>query len=414
MECPTNNDPTFDGRPRIKRTTGIPKSFLKTIEKPTALLHDGIADDTKQPTGVMVNSEGQWVVAEPDQAAWDKYQAQAKVSAAAQNAAVQGNKRLKDQGLECTIDKRLFVDPTKTPCCQMTYCRECIQNALLDNDLRCPQCSAHNVPIDDLVPDEEVAAKVRRYEEESNDLEGQGGEPKTSFTKGAENELRKLHESSPSKSPAIKPKPPRSQPPGEKPSKKRAADSPLESDRKVQGPNNIKTSSTNLAQPKIQRNQSNSNEINDKQPSANGINDMERFPLNPPPFPNMNSFIGGGIGIPMSTNLQNPMMMPTTQFVNNQWGNMWGVGHPQNMTLGASPFQNGAMYNCGVAQQVPYDRQAKNYPGVNGIVGTNQFANQQRLNNEEESAYFRKPVNPNRQYNRRNWNQNRPADYREI
>ncbi|KAK3064604.1 Protein mpe1, partial [Teratosphaeriaceae sp. CCFEE 6253] len=27
--CPTNNDPTFDGRPKFRRTTGIPRSMLK-------------------------------------------------------------------------------------------------------------------------------------------------------------------------------------------------------------------------------------------------------------------------------------------------------------------------------------------------------------------------------------------------
>ena len=165
-ECPTNDDPTFDGRPRIKRTTGIPKSFLKTVEKPIATVNDGTFEDSKQPSGVMVNSEGEWVVAEPDQATWDRYQAQAKTSVAAQNVATRNTKELQDKGLECQIDKRLFVEPTRTPCCGATFCHECIQNALLDNDLRCPQCSTDNVPIDDLKPDTEMIAKVQQYEQD--------------------------------------------------------------------------------------------------------------------------------------------------------------------------------------------------------------------------------------------------------
>lgn len=57
QDCPTNNDRDFDNRPRIKRTTGIPKSFLKAVENPTTgqLGH-----------GVMVTPEGGYVVAQPD------------------------------------------------------------------------------------------------------------------------------------------------------------------------------------------------------------------------------------------------------------------------------------------------------------------------------------------------------------
>lgn len=164
--CPTNDDPSFDGRPRVKRTTGIPRSFLKTIERPTALTNDSAWEESKQPSGVMVNAEGDWVIAEPDQASWDNYQAKAKASAAAREAAALGSKELQQRGLECSIDKRLFVEPTKTPCCQTTYCLECITNALLENDLCCPNCSADNILIDNLEQDNEMGFKVRNYEKE--------------------------------------------------------------------------------------------------------------------------------------------------------------------------------------------------------------------------------------------------------
>jgi protein MPE1 len=64
-ECPTNDDPNYENKPRIKRTTGIPRSFLKTVDKQTALSGDG-SEDSKPPSGVMVNAEGQFVIAEPD------------------------------------------------------------------------------------------------------------------------------------------------------------------------------------------------------------------------------------------------------------------------------------------------------------------------------------------------------------
>jgi protein MPE1 len=45
----------LDGKPRIKRTTGIPKSFLQTV--------DASADNQ---TGLMVAADGSFVVARPD------------------------------------------------------------------------------------------------------------------------------------------------------------------------------------------------------------------------------------------------------------------------------------------------------------------------------------------------------------
>lgn len=57
QDCPTNNDREFDNRPRIKRTTGIPRSFLKAVESPVA---------SQLGHGVMVTPEGGYVVAQPD------------------------------------------------------------------------------------------------------------------------------------------------------------------------------------------------------------------------------------------------------------------------------------------------------------------------------------------------------------
>ena len=57
QDCPTNNDREWDNKPRIKRTTGIPRSFLKTVEQPT---------DGSLAQGVMVTPEGGYVIAQPD------------------------------------------------------------------------------------------------------------------------------------------------------------------------------------------------------------------------------------------------------------------------------------------------------------------------------------------------------------
>ncbi|KAB8346365.1 hypothetical protein FH972_023407 [Carpinus fangiana] len=164
--CPTNNDPSWEGRPRVKRTTGIPKSQLKTIEKPKSLTNDGLTDDARQPSGVMVNAEGEYVVAVPDQKSWEQYQTKAQASAEQAQANTAGSKELEERGLQCPIDKRLFVDPVKTPCCGTTYCNECIDNALANSDLVCPGCSTADVLIDDVIPDVDMVGKIKAYEEE--------------------------------------------------------------------------------------------------------------------------------------------------------------------------------------------------------------------------------------------------------
>jgi protein MPE1 len=57
QDCPTNSDREFDNKPRIKRTTGIPRSFLKAVENP---------NKGEITQGVMVTPEGGYVVAQPD------------------------------------------------------------------------------------------------------------------------------------------------------------------------------------------------------------------------------------------------------------------------------------------------------------------------------------------------------------
>lgn len=57
QECPTNQDPDWDNKPRFKRTTGIPRSMLKTVEAPT---------DEQRQAGVMITADGTYVVAQVD------------------------------------------------------------------------------------------------------------------------------------------------------------------------------------------------------------------------------------------------------------------------------------------------------------------------------------------------------------
>lgn len=156
--CPTNDDPDFKPVARAKRTTGIPRSFLKTVDKPPEGEEDG--------RGVMLNADGEYVQVMTDTKTWEKFQEKANASKAQAANADAANKELEERGLVCPIDKRMYVDPVKTPCCGKTYCHDCIENALADGDLVCPNCSTDGVLIDDLVADEDMVGKIRAYETE--------------------------------------------------------------------------------------------------------------------------------------------------------------------------------------------------------------------------------------------------------
>lgn len=150
QECPTNDDREFDNRPRFKRTTGIPKSMLKTVEQPT---------DEAQQAGVMVTSDGSYVIAQVDSETWKKNRARAKPlseSDVYQTVPTDGS-------LACPLCSRLLRDAVITPCCSTRYCEECIQTHLLEHDFTCAECEKRIPDLERLKPDEETRNKVREY-----------------------------------------------------------------------------------------------------------------------------------------------------------------------------------------------------------------------------------------------------------
>src|ERR1700733_7822320 len=66
--CPTNDDPNFEGRTRIKRTTGIPRSMLRTVEQ-----SEINQLDEAQRQNLMLDSDGRHVLAKTDDATWAKH-----------------------------------------------------------------------------------------------------------------------------------------------------------------------------------------------------------------------------------------------------------------------------------------------------------------------------------------------------
>ncbi|KAK6992168.1 DWNN domain-containing protein [Favolaschia claudopus] len=172
QDCPTNNDRDFDHRPRIKRTTGIPRSMLKAVENPNA---------AELGQGVMVTPDGGFVVAQPDSASWQKQLSTRKGLTVAEVR----ERTTNDPALVCPTDHKLFRDAVKTPCCGTHYCEECVQTHLLERDFICPNCSKKIASLDKLIVDKPMRTKVLDYIENAIEESKKDGGDEDSAAAGA-------------------------------------------------------------------------------------------------------------------------------------------------------------------------------------------------------------------------------------
>ncbi|CAE6428379.1 unnamed protein product [Rhizoctonia solani] len=147
-DCPTNDDRDWDNRPRVKRTTGIPRSFLKTVEQ---------TSDGPLGSGVMVTPDGGFVVAQPDSVAWQKQRVRPK--ALTSSEIYQNPAPATHASLACPICERLTKNAVRTPCCKQTFCEECIQTHLLERDFVC-RCGKKIASFDRLEVDEKRRERV--------------------------------------------------------------------------------------------------------------------------------------------------------------------------------------------------------------------------------------------------------------
>lgn len=452
--CPTNDDPEFDNRPRVKRTTGIPRSFLRTVDKSVALAQNG-DDESKRPSGIMVNAEGEFVVAEPDKASWEQFQAKAKSSASAAKAIAMGDKEVQERGLACPIDKKMFIEPMKTPCCQKTYCNDCITNALIESDFVCPNCNADSVLIDDLKPDDEAVKKINEYLKEKTEPKSPAAATPTaaaasspaSVAKDAAQDKAEDKTESPqqdsqkqadekkaaSKSPtpaAAKSSPKGPSTPAQATPPKPAAAAPAQAQAQAQA--HAATESAPSA------------DANAKKRPADDLLENPKIPKAPKAMQRQQeqqqqqqqAMMNGGFGMPMNPmmgfggfggmnmNIGNfPMGMPNMGNMNMGMPMMNGM-NPMVGMPGFNPMQGGFGPDMGGNAMFNGNFNNMNGGGMPGMQGAGFGGpmngggyNNQRHNftqpSTDDDAYFRRPVNPHRHQSRQR-RVPRPSDYREL
>ncbi|KAG6024051.1 hypothetical protein E4U40_003604 [Claviceps sp. LM458 group G5] len=467
--CPTNDDPVFDNRPRVKRTTGIPRSFLQKVDK-SVILAQTDGDEAKRPSGIMVNADGDFVIAEPDKASWEQYQAKTKSSTANKEAQAE-DKEVEERGLQCSIDKKMLIEPMKAPCCQKTFCNDCITNALIESDFVCPACQEEGVLIDDLQADDEASKKIQEYlkeketaksppansppaiqadsvndletstdvkadeADEADDAQEKQEDAEVSSTTSQSATIRSpVTEKAKAKSPSASPTRSETAQAGQSSdalvptSKKRAADDALENPKIPKGPKAMQThpsGSSGNANPILNGNMNSMNGMLNGMPDMGGMSSMM---FNGMGMPNMMSMPGMnmGMGMPM---MGMPMMgMSGFGNMNGGFGGMnggmnggWdmsGMGSMNGMQGMQSMQSNMGMgSHMGMAGNMGMSANTTNMNGgMNGFQQNgatfSQFSSQGGGGGGDDEAYFRKPVNPHRHQNKQR--RVRPSDYREL
>ncbi|SMN17768.1 similar to Saccharomyces cerevisiae YKL059C MPE1 Essential conserved subunit of CPF (cleavage and polyadenylation factor) [Maudiozyma saulgeensis] len=163
--CPTNTDPNFEGK-RIRRTTGIPKKFLKSIE----IDPESITPEEMAQRKIMVTDEGKFVVQVADEHSWEDYQRKQQLRTMDSKEAIWGKNYFKDlpEDLKCPITGGLIKDPVKTSkCCNKIVSRVAMEDSLLENDFTCALCNTDDILLDSLIKDEETQEKVNEFIEKS-------------------------------------------------------------------------------------------------------------------------------------------------------------------------------------------------------------------------------------------------------
>lgn len=105
--CPKLSDVSFE-RPKIKKTTGIPKSFLK----PVSLSEVGSGGT------ILMTSHGELVKASPNETEWNKFLESTK--------SIQIDATDPSQSEICSICNNILNEPCKLLCCDFVCCENCI------------------------------------------------------------------------------------------------------------------------------------------------------------------------------------------------------------------------------------------------------------------------------------------------
>ncbi|XP_049653685.1 E3 ubiquitin-protein ligase RBBP6-like [Accipiter gentilis] len=144
MNCPTNGDESFGSVPRMKKSTGIPRTLLVEVKDPNV-------------EGVMLTKTGKYAIPCLNVEAYARTKKEKPPFLPEEPSSSSSGAPIPDEIL-CLICKEIMTDAAIIPCCGNSYCDDCIRTALLESEeRRCPECHQTGVS-----PDAFVANKCLR------------------------------------------------------------------------------------------------------------------------------------------------------------------------------------------------------------------------------------------------------------
>ncbi|XP_075581379.1 E3 ubiquitin-protein ligase RBBP6-like [Pelecanus crispus] len=148
--CPTHGDKQFESVPRIKKSTGIPRSFMVEVKDP----------NTK---GAMLTKSGKYTIPTINAEAYARGKKEKPPFLPAEPSSSSSADPIPDE-LFCLICKDLMTDAAVIPCCGNSYCDECIRTALLESEEHtCPTCHQTDVSPDSLIANKFLRQAVNNF-----------------------------------------------------------------------------------------------------------------------------------------------------------------------------------------------------------------------------------------------------------
>ncbi|XP_068605655.1 E3 ubiquitin-protein ligase RBBP6-like [Brachionichthys hirsutus] len=169
--CPTSgartgHDKSVEAPLRLKKSTGIPRSFMVEVDGPNV-------------KGAMLTNCGHYAIPAMHAKAYAIGKKERPPFLPKEPSQPVDEEEPVPEELLCLLCRDLLSDAVVIPCCGGSYCDDCIRTALLDSEEHvCPTCKKSNVSPDTLVANKFLRQAVNTFENEqgqAKSLQGQCG-----------------------------------------------------------------------------------------------------------------------------------------------------------------------------------------------------------------------------------------------
>ncbi|KAM4535438.1 uncharacterized protein V3H82_025203 [Fundulus diaphanus] len=149
--CPVSGDKNFEAPPRIKKSTGIPRSFMVEVDDPNI-------------KGVMLTSCGRYAIPAIDAEAYAVGKKEKPPFLPQEKPKCEEKEEPIPDELLCLICRDLLSDAVVIPCCGNSYCDDCIRTTLLESENHvCPTCGQSDVSPDTLIANKFLRQAVNNF-----------------------------------------------------------------------------------------------------------------------------------------------------------------------------------------------------------------------------------------------------------